>query len=372
MSFQYYQYNKKLDSEFVTDLRKEINDYFKTKGISKHANLGMVVKTIVMLSLFWIPYSLMVFNVVEGVLLHYALWFVMGIAIAGIGMTVMHDAIHGSYSSIPSVNKFLGNTMNFLGGNSWVWHMQHNVLHHTYPNIDEVDDDIDNPPLLRMSPHQKRYALHQYQHLYVWILYCFATLFWVTSKDYVMLLKYKKRKILKKGEFRRRLLHIVFWKVFYFTYLLITPIYFMNFHWSVILGMFLVMHLVAGISLSLIFQPAHVFQGTDYAEKQEKKLLDRSWYKYQLETTTNFNLPSIVKYFAGGLNYQIEHHLFPYICHVHYQNLSPIVKRITKKHGLPYHNHRSLLQALYFHGKELKILGQPEPDCSYVRDFAPA
>ena len=141
MSFQFYRYNKEIDKAFAKDLKTEISNYFNEAKLSKHANTRMIIKTIVMLSLFLVPYFLMITGTVEGIISHYVLWGVMGLASAGIGMTIMHDAIHGAYSSKPKVNKFLGNTMNFLGGNSWVWHMQHNVLHHTYPNVEEIDDD---------------------------------------------------------------------------------------------------------------------------------------------------------------------------------------------------------------------------------------
>jgi len=360
MSFQFYRYNKEIDKDFANELRTEVNNYFNALKLSKHANTRMIIKTIIMLSLFLVPYFLMITGSVEGVFTHYLLWGIMGLASAGIGMTVMHDAIHGAYSSKPKVNKLLGNTMNFLGGNSWVWHMQHNVLHHTYPNVEELDDDIDLPPFLRMSPHQKRYFLHRYQHIYIWFLYAFSTIFWILNKDYVMLAKYKERGMLKKGEFGKRLAHILSWKVIYYGYLIVIPMLTIDYHWSTVLGMFLVMHLISGLFLSFIFQPAHVFEGSEYAQKQNQKTLDRGWFKYQLETTTNFQLNPFLNYFAGGLNYQIEHHLFPHICHIHYKNLSPIVERLAEKHGLPYYNQPNLGSALYLHYLQVKELGQNE------------
>ena len=111
----------------------------------------MIIKSVLMLAGFFIPYFLIIFFPFNHPGFYFALWAVMGVAMAGIGMGIMHDSIHGSYSSSPLVNKILGLTLNIVGGNAYVWHMQHNVLHHTYPNIDETDDDIDIPFMLRIS-----------------------------------------------------------------------------------------------------------------------------------------------------------------------------------------------------------------------------
>ena len=358
MSFQYFRYSNELDREFSKAVISRVNTYFAENKIPKHGDHRMILKTLLMLSGFFGPYVLMLFQPFSYLGGYYALWALMGVAMAGIGMGIMHDSIHGSYAQSPFINRILGLTLNLMGGNAYVWHMQHNVLHHTYPNIDDTDDDIDIPFMLRMSPHQPRYWFHRFQHLYVWVLYAFATVFWVTSKDFVMLGKYKERNMLKeKHEYLKRFLNILLWKVVYFGYLLVIPIVLLDFPWYLTLTMFLVMHIVGGVLLSIIFQPAHVFTGTEFIQQADNQI-DRSWHKYQLETTTNFKLNGFMTWLSGGLNYQIEHHLFPNICHVHYPRISRIVKKTVREFGLPYHLQRNLWAALYLHYDMLRELGQ--------------
>ena len=369
MSFQYYRYSNELDREFSKTVSKRVNEYFSDQNIAKQGDYRMILKSILMLLGFFGPYALIVTYTFQNIGFYYLLWAIMGVAMAGIGMGIMHDSIHGSYAKNPVINKLLGLTLNLMGGNAYVWHMQHNVLHHTYPNIDETDDDIDIPVMLRMSPHQPRYWFHRFQHLYVWVLYAFATAFWVTSKDFVMLNKYKERNILKeKNEYLKRLLNLIVWKIVYFGYLLVIPLVFVDQPWYMILSMFLVMHIIGGILLSVIFQPAHVFSGSEFI-KQSENQIERSWHKYQLQTTTNFKLNGFMAWLSGGLNYQIEHHLFPNICHVHYPKISKIVRQTVKEFNMPYHLQKNLWAALYLHYDMLRELGK-EPEKQPVLNTA--
>lgn len=358
MSFQYFRYSNELDREFSKTVTSRVNSYFSENQKSKGGDYRMIFKSIMMLTGFFGPYFLILFFPFQHLISYYVLWAVMGVAMAGIGMGIMHDSIHGSYAKSPLINKLLGLTLNLMGGNAYVWYMQHNVLHHTYPNIDETDDDIDIPFLLRMSPHQPRHWFHRFQHLYVWILYAFATIFWVTSKDFVMLDKYRQRNILKeKNEYLKRLLNIAIWKVIYFGYLLVIPLSVMETPWYLTLSMFVLMHLIGGILLSMIFQPAHVFSGSEFIQQDENKIA-RSWHKYQLQTTTNFKLNPFLTWLSGGLNYQIEHHLFPHICHVHYPAIAKIVKQTVKEFNMPYHLQNNLWAALHLHYDMLRQLGR--------------
>lgn len=357
MAFQHYSYDKKLDIPFSQAVKERVNEYFAERKLSKHADGKMVRKTILLFTLYLAPFIISLSGLTTNLWVLYGLWAIMGVATAGIGMGIMHDSIHGAYAQSPKINKLLGLTMNFIGGNAYVWHMQHNVLHHTYPNIDEVDDDLDIPFILRMSPHQPRHWFHKYQHIYVWVLYAFATVFWVTSKDFVMVTKYKERGLLKaKNEYFNRILNIVGWKIVYFSYLLVLPILLIEVPVYHIVLMFLLAHLIAGVLLSVIFQPAHVFVGSDFI-KQESPKIERSWHNYQMQTTTNFKLNAFLKWLAGGLNYQIEHHLFPNICHIHYPKISHIVKATAKEYDMPYHLQGGLFGALSLHYDMLKTLG---------------
>ncbi len=357
MTFLRYKYNNEIDKEFTTTVRLRVNEFFTKHNLSKNANSYMVWKSVAMCLIYFLPLIAMLTGLITNVWVLFFLWGIMGIGTAGIGTGIMHDAIHGSYSNSKNVNKFLSLSMNIIGGNAYVWHMQHDVLHHTYPNIDDADDDIDIPFVLRMSPHQKQRWFHRYQHVYVWILYAFATMYWVTSKDFVQLNKYRRRGLLKDDkEYVNRLINIIKWKIIYYAYLLVLPIILIPVSAGMIVLMFITMHLIAGVLLSIIFQPAHVFLGSSFIQQDFAKI-DKSWASYQLETTTNFKLKGFFRWMAGGLNYQIEHHLFPNICHVHYHRISKIVEDTAKEHNLPYHRQGSLVKALSLHGKMLRTLG---------------
>lgn len=319
----------------------------------------MVFKSICMISLFSLPLVLINSGIVSGPFLLFTLYILSGLGMAGIGMGVMHDAIHGSYSKSRKINQYLGYTMNLIGANASVWRVQHNVLHHNYTNIDEADDDLNAPFFLRFSPHAKRYWLHRFQHLYIWIFYGLSTLSWVTTKDFVRLNRYKNKGYFSgKNEFRNELFKLIGWKVLYYSYALVLPIIMVPLApWIIVLA-FVAMHFVTGLSISIVFQTAHVMPSTDFPLPDENGLIANSWSIHQLATTSNYSPRSrFFSWIIGGLNYQVEHHLLPNICHVHYKKLSLIVAETAKEYGLPYHSKRNFVAAIGDHVKMLRQLG---------------
>ena len=105
----------------------------------------MIIKTFIMLTIFLFPFIILSSGIVNSSWVVFLLYIISGIGMAGIGMAVGHDAIHGSYSKNKKINKLVGYSFNLIGASSKVWEIQHNVLHHTYPNIDNADDDINTP-----------------------------------------------------------------------------------------------------------------------------------------------------------------------------------------------------------------------------------
>ena len=184
--------------DFAVTLNKRVNEHFKKKNISRHANPEMVIKTIIMFGLYMIPYFLIVTSTVTGTGWILALILIMGIGLAGIGLAVMHDANHGAYSGKAWVNTVIGYSLNFIGANVYNWKMQHNVLHHTYTNVHDEDEDISPRGALRMSPHSKWNYMHKYQFIYAWFLYGLMTIVWMVSKDFIRLLRYQRSGLMKK------------------------------------------------------------------------------------------------------------------------------------------------------------------------------
>ena len=291
--------------DFFTTLNKRVNEYFKSNGISRHANTEMIVKTVFMFSLYFIPYGLIVSGSFLTPWLLLGLAAVMGLGKAGIGLSIMHDANHGSYSSKPWVNDFVGYALNLIGGNAFNWKVQHNVLHHTYTNVHEADEDISPRGVLRMSPQSEWKPVHRFQHIYAWVLYGLLTFVWIMFKDYGRIIRYTKEGLVEKmkANIYKEWVILIFSKGIYLTYILVIPFLVLPFAWYWIFLGFFVMHFVSGFILAVIFQPAHVVDGTDYPEPDDNGKLDSSWAVHQLRTTTNFAQRSrIFSWYVGGLN----------------------------------------------------------------------
>lgn len=356
------KFDKGSSADFSKTLRTRVNNYFKTNNKSIHGNRSMYLKTVVMLSVFIIPLIILGTGIVNSVPLLFALYITSGLGMAGVGMGVMHDAIHGSYSNNKLLNKILGNTMNIIGASASVWRVQHNVLHHTYTNIDEGDDDINAPFFLRFSPNAKHYWIHKYQHFYIWFFYGLSTISWITTKDFVRVTRYKNMGFFnKKGEYRKEVLKILGWKILYYFYALVLPLIMIDLPAYIIVLAFLSLHFVTGICISLVFQTAHIVSDATFPLPDEAGELDNDWTTHQLATTSNYAPSSrIFSWLIGGLNFQVEHHLFPNICHVHYRDLSLIVAETAEEYNVPYLVKQTFADALIDHVKMLKKLGQPQ------------
>lgn len=282
----------------------------------------------------------------------------MGCLVAAIGFNVMHDGAHGSFSKYKFVNQLAAFSLNILGGNSFMWNVKHNVIHHAYTNVDGVDDDIDIQPWMRMSATQKKYALHKYQHIYFWFLYSLLYIFWIFVLDYQ---KYFKNRIgsmpLKKMHLSD---HLVFWgfKLFHFFLFVGLPIYMVGFK-SWLIG-FIIFTCVAGLVLSLVFQLAHTVEHTSFPMPNESTgKLEDEWAVHQIKTTANFATKNkVVCWLVGGLNFQIEHHLFPKISHVHYPAISKIIRKACEEYGITYIEYPKVRYAVASHVAFLRQMGR--------------
>ena len=355
------KFSKKIGGDFNSTLKKRVRAYFKDNNISKHANTNMKIKTVFMTLLYFTPYVLMVTGVVTNIWLVTLCWAIMGFGVAGIGLSVMHDANHGAYSKNERVNYFVGRIVNLVGGYAPTWKIQHNVLHHSYTNVHGYDEDV-SPALsiLRFSPRDKYIPIHRFQFIYAWFFYSLMTIMWITTKDFQQLFRYKKMGLTKTENmnFGKLFMELLVTKVLYYVYVMAIPLIFTSILWWQLALLVLLMHLIAGFTLAAIFQPAHVIPETEFPLPDKDLTIDNNWAIHQLETTSNFAPKSTVLYWLiGGLNYQAEHHLFPNICHVHYKKISKIVKATAEEFNLPYHSEPTFFSALRSHGKMLRKLG---------------
>lgn len=346
-----------IPNSFHAELKKRVYDYFDEVGKSTTGNYNLFIKAVVLMVIFLFTYIHLVFftpnvfwQVMESILL--------GGVVAAIGFNVMHDGAHGSFSKYKWVNTLAAFSLNILGGNSFMWNMKHNVIHHAYTNVDGVDDDIDIQPWMRMSSTQKRYKMHKYQHLYFWILYSLLYIFWIFVLDYQ---KYFKSRIgnmqLKSMSIKD---HVVFWafKLFHLFIFVGLPIYMVGFEsWIISFSIFT---LVAGFVLSIVFQLAHTVEHTSFPMPNEiTGKLDDEWAIHQLKTTANFATKNkLVSWLVGGLNFQIEHHLFPKISHVHYPAISKIIKQACQEYGIDYIEYPRVRYAVASHVAFLRQMGR--------------
>lgn len=346
-------------SSFHTDLKGRIKNYFTEKNLKQTGNFSLYFKAIVMVLAFIGVYIHLVFftpfwpfAILESIIL--------GGLTAGIGFNVMHDGAHGSFSRKGWVNELAGISINFLGANVYMWKTKHNVAHHSFTNVDEHDDDLNAGAFLRLGPNQKRYKIHRFQHRYFIFIYSILYFYWVFFTDYK---KYVTNKVgetpIKKMNVAE---HISFWgfKLVHLFLFVFLPIYIVGFMpW--LIG-FLAFGLATGVIMSVVFQLAHVLEETSFPlpDKVTNKLED-DWAVHQLKTTANFATKNkILSWLIGGLNFQIEHHLFPNISHIHYPAISQIIKETCKEYGIPYIEHPKMRVALASHVNHLRQLGRGE------------
>ncbi|HVG40397.1 MAG TPA: acyl-CoA desaturase, partial [Chitinophagaceae bacterium] len=333
----------------------------KENNLSKYGNTSMVIKTITLLLFYIVPF-IIILTLQPSFGIALLLWTVMGFGLAGVGMSIMHDANHGAYSPNKNVNYIMGNVvLNLLGASAFNWKLQHNILHHTYTNITHMDEDIDDKLVLKFSPHTKVKPVHRFQWLYSFLFYGITTLYWVTAKDFIQFARYNRNGVNNNSKAKNRitLLQIITVKVVYMFVFLVVPTLFFGVPFGQVLVGFLLMHFLAGVILTVVFQLAHSVEGTSHPLPNEDGIIENDWAIHQLNTTVNFARHNkILSWYVGGLNFQVEHHLFPRISHIHYPKIAPIVKQTAEEFGIPYLENKTFGTAIKSHIQFLQRLGR--------------
>jgi linoleoyl-CoA desaturase len=344
--------------ELYAELNRRVEAYFEDGGIRKSGGRGMWLKAWLLLAWFWGAWVLAVFW--AGPWWQVALCATsLGLAIAGVGFAVMHDGAHGATSRRKWLNRLAASSLDMVGGSSYMWRFKHNILHHTYPNIEQMDEDIDAQPFLRLAPGQPRYPFHRFQPFYFWLIYGFLPSKWHFFDDFRYLFsgRVNGHRVPRPGGWDLAL--FVSGKLFLLTWAFVIPLLFHSLGWAV--AVYAWTTFVAGVTLGTVFQLAHCVDGVEFERTpSSEEALSRCWATHQLATTANFSPGSrLVTEYVGGLNYQIEHHLFPRICHEHYSALSPIVKDLCAEYGVPHITNRTLWQAISSHVRHLERMGRP-------------
>lgn len=341
--------------DFYSQLKSRVEQYFKESGKPKHGNLSLWVKTAVIFSIYGFAYAMIMSNWYQG----WALigWYtLLGFGMGLIGFNFCHDVIHGAFFPSSKLNRIFSYVFDFNGESSYIWRVSHNLLHHTYTNIPGHDEDIDKAIIMRFSPTDKHYFFHKFQHIYALPLYAFTSFNWVLFSDYKWFIKEMKKGSIPSREI---VLFFLFKFLNLFVFLILPLIVLSAPYWQVMLG-FLFMHFAGGTTISLVFQMAHLVEGVEFPQANEEGKIERCWAEHELRTTSDFATQSkFWAYWLGGLNYQVEHHLFTYISHVHYPALQPILKKTAEEYGIPYHEQKTMKDAVLSHLRTLKRLGNP-------------
>lgn len=351
---------------FVAALRKNVHAYFTSKGISKRGNGHMYFKSLVLLALYIAPFVL-VLTVNMPAVVAALLMIVMGIGMAGVGMSVMHDAVHGAYSGKNWVNSLMGSSIFLIGSSKTTWSKQHNFLHHTFTNITGYDEDIETKGFIRLSVNTGWKKYQRFQHVYAFLFYGFMTLAKLVG-DFPQLLKYSSTGLTKKDmKPWKEVISMILTKSAYLAVMFGLPIWLTDFTWWQVLIGFFIMHMTGGMLMSIIFQMAHVVENTAQPLPDEKDVIHNEWMVHELLTTSDFAPHNpVLGWYIGGLNYQVEHHLFPSICHIHYKAIAPIVQQTAAEYGIPYHVHPTFAAAFGSHWRMLKMLGRNQAPAKVI------
>jgi linoleoyl-CoA desaturase len=350
--------NSETEHQFSIAVRRNVNAYFKENGISIKGNGTLIMQTVVMLALYVVPFVL-IFVIPMSSWVALLLTVVMGIGVAGSGMCTMHDAVHGSYSHKKWVNKLFGSVLYLLGSNVFNWKMQHNVFHHAFTNLEGLDEDINSKGPIRLSENAPLHKIHHYQYIHAFLFYGLLTISKLV-KDFTQLAMYNREGVTRSHNVNPTMEYtrMVLVKILYLFVVIGLPIIFSPFTWWQVLAGFFMMHWVAGFILSTIFQMAHVVEGTEQPLPDANGVIHHDWAVHELRTTSDFARDNkFLNWYVGGLNFQIEHHLFPHISHVHYQKIAPIVERTAKEFNIHYNLKPTFASALVSHIRRLKELG---------------
>jgi len=345
---------------FYDTLKTRVDEYFERRRIRKADNWQMYLKTGIIAVWVLGSYCLLVFGA-GSFWTAIPLVLSLGLSVAGVGFNIQHDGAHEAYSRFKSINWLMGFTMDLVGGSSVFWHRKHNILHHTYTNINGVDEDIFDGSMFRLAPSQPLRKLHRFQHFYVYVLYTFLSIKWMFYDDWKSLFLVKTGRQAAPRVSNLDTLLLVSTKLFHLSYSVIVPLFFHSL-WVVILFN-LIYHFILGFTLAVVFQMAHAVGEAEFpVPNAGTGVVENEWAIHQVQTTADFarNNP-ILNWLIGGLNFQIEHHLFPRISHVHYRSISLIVEKTCREFGLKYNLYPGFFAGFVAHYKWLREMGRATP-----------
>lgn len=271
--------------------------------------------------------------------------FSLALAASALGFGVFHDANHRTLFQRPAANLLAARFCSaLLGPSRHFWVRKHNGLHHRQPNVIGWDDDLETRGLLRFSPARAWEPRFRRQEVKALLYYGLNTVEWLFWKDFHCLASGRLNKWHPMRLSAAESTEFLACKGIYLLLFVLPPFLVLPLLWAV--AAFVVFHLVLSWALAVVFQVAHLTPGMEFGGVRAGD----DWATHQIRTTADFATGSrVATWFTGGLNHQIEHHLFPNVAHTHYSGLRPIVRAAAKRQGLQCHDLDSFFAALQQH-----------------------
>ncbi|MDX1350447.1 MAG: fatty acid desaturase [Putridiphycobacter sp.] len=342
--------------DFFKILKQRVDTYFTTNGISRKANSFFFVKAFCLIGTYIALYATLIFS--KNVTTAFWAMAAMGPLAILIGINVAHDAAHGNISTKNWVNILFLHCFDLLGANSYMWKNRHVYSHHTYPNILDNDADLKQNPLVRIFPSSEILPAHKYQFIYAPFLYLLYTINWLFFRDFQDFTQKKIGSLTLQEHPKKQIIRLVFFKLLYFTYILIIPLVFSSLPWPYFLLAFFCMNFFASLLITLALIPSHVAENSLFLLPNKEGIMPTSWSHHQVLSVIDFATNNwFLNFFFGGFNHHIAHHLFPGINHIHSTKITPIIKKTVLEFDLPYNYEPSFINAYLSHFKLLKNNG---------------
>ena len=341
-------------SSFPKVLRSRLDSFFADQQISPKADPTMWGKIALGLAVLigtWVT----LYTLRPDSWTFVALYLLSGLAQTFLLLNIAHDSNHNAISSRPLVNKTLNYVFDLCGISSYMWRILHHRGHHSCINLHGEDDALSGRGLFRFTPYDSRAPWHRLQHIYALFLYAMFSLDYVFVRDFQHFFLPTHGYLKRTKHPLREYVTLFAGKAFYLTYMLILPVVVLGKSPLLVAGAFLLVHLVVGLSVTLVFQTTHTIDTTYFpADRGE---FDNGVYHIFATTADYATENPLVGWLAGGLNHHIVHHLCPFVCHTHYAPLTRIVKETAEEFGVPYRQHPTMTRAIRHHLILLKQLG---------------
>ena len=357
--------NDEKDLLFFKELKKRVDDHFILNKLSKKGNRTLRVKAIVLALSYGVLFLSIFFC--QSVWMLYTAYALLGMCTIFVALNIAHDAAHDTFSERKKVNSWLLNTFDVLGANGYLWKMKHVHSHHPHVNIPNMDGDIKQSNLVRIFPNAQFLNFHKYQYIYMPVLYMAYTMVWLLFRDFK---DFVQTDISGKAEVKhayREIVKLILGKLFFLTRMISLPYLVLPFTLGQILLGFLIFNIAASLTVAMALISAHVGEDSVYPSPDKGGIMEHSWVRHQIITTVDFSTHNpILTHLFGGFNHHVVHHLFPNICHIHYPQLTEILKETCAEYGMPYKSNPSLLDAMWSHMRFLKMRSRQEIAVEYI------